>query len=400
MPNLSQRLSLTFSCIGHVYIHLFTAFYFVIVLSLETTWDLPYHDLIELWTIGALLVGLGALPAGWLGDHWSAGGMMVVFFLGMGAASVFCAFADGPQALIIGLAGIGLFASIYHPVGIAWLVRNSDANRGKLLGVNGVFGSIGTAAAAIVAGGLIDLWDWRAAFLVPGLVSIATGLGLLFCVARGWVRDGAGTAPEEAPQSRSDMMRVFLILLVTMFFSAIIYQSAQAALPKVFALRIEGLAGSGLFGVGAAVAAIYGTAGAMQVVGGHFADKYPLKPVYAAAYLLQAPLLMLAAGAVGLPLMGAALLMVMFNAAALPAENMLLARYAPQKHHGVAFGAKFVLFFGSAPLALLFVSFVHEATGAFFWLFALTGGMAALGGIAALMLPRGRDRAAAAAPAE
>ena len=97
MPNLSQRLSLTFSCIGHVYIHLFTAFYFVIVLSLETAWDLPYHELIELWTIGALLVGVAALPAGWLGDHWSARGMMVVFFLGMGAASVFCAFADGPQ---------------------------------------------------------------------------------------------------------------------------------------------------------------------------------------------------------------------------------------------------------------------------------------------------------------
>ncbi len=79
-------LSLIFSCLGHAYMHLFTAFYFVIVLALEAVWALPYHELIELWTLGALLVGLGALPAGWLGDRWSAKGMMVVYFLGMGLA--------------------------------------------------------------------------------------------------------------------------------------------------------------------------------------------------------------------------------------------------------------------------------------------------------------------------
>ena len=67
---------------------MFTAFYFVIVLALEKDWQMPYHELLELWTLGALLVGVAALPAGWLGDKWSPSGMMVVFFIGMGACSM------------------------------------------------------------------------------------------------------------------------------------------------------------------------------------------------------------------------------------------------------------------------------------------------------------------------
>ncbi len=72
MRERSAHLPLVFSSLGHCYMHLFTAFYFIIVLALEEAWALPYHELIELWTLGSLMVGLAALPAGWLGDCWSA----------------------------------------------------------------------------------------------------------------------------------------------------------------------------------------------------------------------------------------------------------------------------------------------------------------------------------------
>ncbi len=44
----SAHLPLVFSSLGHCYVHLFMAFYFVIVLALEEAWALPYHELIEL----------------------------------------------------------------------------------------------------------------------------------------------------------------------------------------------------------------------------------------------------------------------------------------------------------------------------------------------------------------
>ena len=391
----SARLSLTFSCLGHFYVHLFTAFYFIIVLSLEEVWSLPYHELIELWTLGALLVGLAALPAGWLGDRWSARGMMVVYFLGMGSAAIVCGLVDQPTALLLGLATIGLFASIYHPVGIAWLVK-SAAKRGRALGVNGVFGAIGVASAGLVAGSLIDLFSWRAAFIVPGVICLATGIALWIAVARGLVAEGEGDTVAHSPSGRSELLRVLLVLVLTMTGMGLLFQATQAALPKVFDLRLRDLVGEGAFGVGAVVAAVYTVGGVMQILGGHLADKLPLKPLYIGAFLFQVPVLMAIALLGGLPLVAAAAITVLLSTGALPAENMLLARYTPERHRSLAYGAKFVLAFGSAPVAIWAVSEVQEVTNEFTWLFALGAGLALVATLAAAFLPS--DRKAATLP--
>ena len=104
----SARLALTFSCLGHAYMHLFTAFYFVIALSLEADWGIPNYELVKLWALGSLLVGLAALPAGWLGDRWSSSGMMTVFFTGLGISGIVCGLVDSTTALMFGLAAIGI----------------------------------------------------------------------------------------------------------------------------------------------------------------------------------------------------------------------------------------------------------------------------------------------------
>src|SRR5207249_6013618 len=86
-----------------------------------------------------LFIAFGAfsIPAGWLADRWSRRGMMVVFFFGIGTASVLTGFATGPVHVALGLTLVGVFAAIYHPVGIAMLVANRE-NVGRVLGVNGV----------------------------------------------------------------------------------------------------------------------------------------------------------------------------------------------------------------------------------------------------------------------
>ena len=390
MSSTGGRVTLAFSCLGHAYMHLFTAVYFVIVLALEADWGLPYHELIELWTLGALLVGVGAIPAGWLSDRWSAAGMMIVMFVGLGLAGIVCAFLETPAALLLGLSAIGLFSAIYHPVGIAWLVKSAD-RPGRALGINGVFGSVGIAAAGLMAGALIDFHGWRAAFFVPGVIALATGFALFVCWRLGMIEEGsARRAPP--PASRGDMVRVFTVLLLTMLAMGIIFQANQAAMPKVFDLRLRNLVGEGTFGIGALVALVYLAGGLMQMVGGYLADRYALKPIYLFSWVLQVPVLVGIGLFSGLPLLVLATMTVLLGAGALPAENLLLNRYSPEKHRGLAFGIKYVIAFGSAPIALQLVAKMNALTGEFLWLFVSLAIMAAVATVAAILLPGGWRR--------
>lgn len=424
MTRSSAALTQLFAWLGHAYMHMLVALYLTIVLAVERAWGLPYDDLIALWTVGALLTGAGAPLAGWLGDRWSLPRMMVVFFVGTGAATAAAGLATDTWTLGVSLAAIGLFASIYHPVGFAWLVRGAR-RRGMAMGVLGVFGSVGVASAGIVAGLLIDTVDWRAAFIVPGAVSVLTGLVLLGFILSGHVVEHHADAAPQPEPSRGDFMRAFLVLSVTVFCGGLIYQSTQTAMPKLFDVRVGdwlagfgaeverwlsgalgadlglGALGEGLAGVGVLFTLVYLVAGSMQLVGGWLADRFALRNVYVALYMFQVPLLFLAGGLAGLPLLGIVVAMVVMNTMALPAENSLMAFYTPVRWRGTAFGAKFVLSLGVTPLGVLLVSQTYGATGGFYWLFAVLAAAAVVVATAATLLPRRRAEApAAAVPAE
>ncbi|GAB4374322.1 MAG: MFS transporter [Kiloniellaceae bacterium] len=389
MKAQSARLALLFSCLGHAYMHLFTAFYFVIALSLESAWNIPNHELIKLWALGSLLVGLAALPAGWLGDRWSAPGMMAVFFIGLGVSGIVCGLVNSTTALMLGLAAVGLFSAIYHPVGVAWLVRSAKA-RGMALAINGIFGSLGVASAGLVAGVLIDAVSWRAAFIVPGAVCLVTGLALVAALRLGWVEEAAADrAPEPAP-SRGDMVRVYGILLLTMAVMGLMFHGTQASLPKVFDLRLRDIAGEGALGIGALVALVYTAGGLMQLAGGWLADRYPLKPIYLSAFVLQVPVMALIATTGNAALIALAVMTVILSSAALPAENMLLARYTPARHRSLAFGVKFVLAFSIANPAILLASWAEGRSGEYTEFFFILAVIAAAAALVAAFLPFAR----------
>ncbi len=389
-----RSLAAVFSCVGHSFMHMFTAMYFVIAVAMEKSgWQqLSYADLVQLWSIGALMVGLAAIPSGWLGDRWSASGMMVVFFLGLGGSAIVCGLVDGPTALLLGLSSLGIFAAIYHPVGIAWLVKSS-VKRGRALGINGVFGSIGISVAGLVAGALIEAFSWRAAFLVPGGLCILIGLLLLYCRQRGLVSDApVGQLQNATPAKRGEALRVYFVLLCTMTCMGLIFQATQAAIPKHFDLRLGDRLQDDAFLLGASVALVYTAGGITQIAGGLLADRMNLKKLYVAAFFFQIPVMIGLAYIGGLALLPIAAFTVLLSTGALPAENMLLARYTPAKHQGLAYGLKFVLAFGTAPLAIAAAAWVERSTSQFEWLFVGLIGLAAIATFAALLLPNGEAK--------
>ena len=384
----SGKLSIAFSCVGHTYIHLFTAFYFTIILALEDAWQWSYADLLDLWLPASLLVGLAALPAGWLGDRWSLTGMMAIFFVGLGISSIAAGLVGGPVGLMIALAGIGTFAAIYHPIAIPWVIRSARARVGTTLALNGIFGGLGIGLAALIAGALIDLFGWRTAFIAPGVICTATGLWMLQLIWRGRIVEPPIQHGNGGSQTTRDAaVRGFLILLATMFLGGLIFHVTQTATPKLFDLRMREWVGEGAIGIGVLVAVVYGVAAFAQFLGGWAADRWSLKTVYVQAWAVHVPLLLLAANIGGPILVMMVLLLASANTAALPAENMLLARYTPPQRHGLIFGVKFVLAFGAAPLGIKLVGWLQTLTGEFVVLYLMMGAAALLVTALALLLP-------------
>ncbi len=389
------KIALAVSSVAHTFTHMFVLLYATVVLIIETEFGFSYADLQWLAVPGFVMFGVAALPAGWLGDRWSGPGMMAVFFFGVGGGAILTGLADGRLGLLVGLTAIGTFAAIYHPVGIAWLVRNAP-NPGRALGINGVFGSMGTAGAALVAGVLAEFYGWRAAFIVPGMVSIGAGFVFLALILGGYVREARDVA--HAPSRTipaQDVRRAFLALFATVIAVGLIFQSTSVAMPKIFADRL--VADGGALAAGSLVALVYAVSAGTQLIGGELADRYSLKHVYLWTQVLQIPVILIAFFTFNYGLVVLAIAMVGLNVAGQPAENALLARYTPLAWRGRMFGVKFVLTLGVSTLGVALVPAIADWTGSLDLLFIALAGFAISAGLTASLLPGDRQPAATVA---
>ena len=381
--------AITFSNIGHGFSHMFTLLYATAVLYLPKVFDLPYGELLGLSSLGLVLFGVAALPAGWLGDRWSQIGMMAIFFIGIGIGAIVVGMAMGPTLLFIGLTLIGLFASIYHPVGIAWVVALAN-KKGMTLGINGVFGNAGSAVAPVFVGLMIDYVTWRAAFIIPGVLSILVGAGLLLVWKAGWIRDVTKDRTPTGTPNSSAFVRVFIVLTITMACTGFVYTGLTNTMPKLMEMGLSAALAASYTEIGIFVGVISGLASLSSIFGGWMADRYSARSIYIVFWTLQVPILFTIVSLSDVQLLVAVLLLLCFILCFAAAENMLVAQYTPFRWRAVAYGAKFVLALGIGGLTVHLAGSLFDHNGNFGFLFVLFGGAAILAAIAALLLPGGR----------
>src|SRR5580704_8076627 len=166
---------------AHALDHFVILIYPTVVIELEAIYGRSYASLIALATASFVAFGLFSLPAGWLGDRWSRRKLMVIFYIGCGVSLIGAALAPSLYVLAFALFALGVFASIYHPVGTAMIIENAT-QRGRSLAFNGVCGNLGVSLAAGITAVLTAALSWRGAFLVPGLLCVATGAVYLWLV--------------------------------------------------------------------------------------------------------------------------------------------------------------------------------------------------------------------------
>ena len=360
-----SKLTVTYAALGHLLMHMFAAFYFVIVLAIEDDWKLSYNELLNLWFLGSLLVGLGALPAGWISDRWSRSGMIAIMFIGLGISSLLCGLSGNKVSLFISLSLLGLFCAIYHPAGISWVV-NTSKETGKALGFNNIFGGVGIGLGAFFAGVLIEQFNWQAAFMLPGLISLVVGLSLTYHLKSGKIslKNISSEQFKDNPE-KNQMLKIAIIMLLSITCLSFVYQILQTSLPKAIDIRLTDSLDLSTSDIGYIVAAIYIVSGLMNYVGGILTDKYSEKLIYSIGIVGQGLLLLLIVSLSNYWLIAISLAIVAFNSSILPAENLLLAKFSPEKYQSLVYGIKFIVSFTVGPIALIMISRSYDLTGEF-----------------------------------
>jgi MFS family permease len=351
-----------------------------------------YAELLPLSLGGFVAFGACSIPAGWLADRWSRRGMMAVFFFGIGAASVLTGLASGTWQIALGLTLIGVFAAIYHPVGIAMLVAHRE-NVGRVLGVNGVFGNVGVAFSALLAGALAEAAGWRAAFIVPG--AVALGVGVAFAL---FAREARGGAPvrraAQARLARADLARVFAVLTVATACGGVIFNATTISMPKVFDERLAALTHS-TFGIGVLVCGVYLIAAMAQLCVGWWLDRRSLKSVFVPVVALQVPLFVLAGTMDNYLMLATAVAMMFFVFGQIPINDAMIARYTSEEWRARAYAVRYVVSFGASALAVPLVAWIYKSSGDFRLLYYVLGALALVTFTASLLFPAEEEKAVA-----
>ena len=374
MRSMNRGYLVPFINLGHFLDHVVMLVFPTVVIALAREWNREYAELLPLALGGFIAFGAFALPAGWLADRWSRYKMMVVFFLGIGASMCLTGFAQTPWQVGLGLTLVGVFAAIYHPVGIAMLVA-APQNLGRSLGWNGLWGNLGLAAAALAAGALMDWWSWRAAFFIPGLVSLAAGIGFLMLVKDpGPVQKKSKTIGLHVDARTT--ARIFAILLIATACGGVIFNSTTIAMPKVFDERLQALTQSSL-GVGALVAGVYSLAALAQLAMGALIDRIELRRLMVAIALIQIPLLALAANLEGWAMLAAALAMMLAVFGQIPLNDAIVGKYVADEYSARALSVRYVVSLGVAAVAVPLIAELHRTQGGFRNVFVVLAALAA-----------------------
>lgn len=393
----ASRLRFFFLNAGHFLDHyLMLVFASVAALRLMTEWELAYHQIIPYATPGLVAFGVCAIPAGWLADKWSRSGMMVIFFIGIGASAIYTSFTNTPWEMAFGLTLTGAFAAIYHPVGLAMVVEGRE-KMGVPLAINGIFGNMGVASAALVTGLLIDSLGWRSAFYIPGVISILVGVFYWqfergqepFVIGKEFTKDSEVSS---VILPANTLKRVIVIILVVALFGGLIFQSTTFALPKVFEERLQDIAGTAT-SIGFYTFLVFGIAAFAQLAIGYLLDKYAARTILLSVAILQAILFAMMMNLSGLPSLIVAIAFMLVVFGEIPITDVLVAQIARSEWRSRAYALTYLTGFSVSAAAAPMIAAIHYGWG-FDVLFALLALFAVLIFIAALFLPSGRLSAA------
>jgi len=355
-----KRRSILFLNWAHAIDHFVLLIYPTVVIGLEVIYQRPYSELIALSSAAFIAFGVFSLPAGWLADRWSRRNMMAAFYFGCGVSLIGAAFAPNLVGLASAMFALGMFAAIYHPVGMAMLIEASGA-RGRTLAFNGVCGNLGVSLAAGVSAALVAWISWRAAFLVPAAFCLVTGVVYLWVTPDDRHHAKTRVTKPAVPLTPRLAVIMFGLFLIIALSAGLVFNVLTIALPKIVD---EGVAKDvPLIFVGGIATAVLVCGALAQLSVGRLVEWLSPHVIFMAVTAMCFLGNLWAVYASGLSLMIALALSIAGIYGQVTVNDMIMARYTADAWRGRVYAVRYFLLFVSAGAAIAIIAFLHNAGG-------------------------------------
>jgi MFS family permease len=358
--SIETRRSIWFLNWGHAVDHYVMLIFPTVVIVLMAVYARPYDELIQLGTASFIAFGVFSLPAGWLADRWSRRNMMTLFWFGCGISLLAAAVSPNLYVLAAALFLLGMFAAIYHPVGMTMLLAASKA-RGRTLAFNGVCGNLGVAFAAGITAFIATYFSWRVAFAVPGIVCLATGIAYLAIVPDDRHQAAKRKSAPEVRVSKMLAVVIFGLFIVIALGAGLAFNIVTVALPKIVDERISH--DVSLLAVGGVATAVFVAGGLAQLAMGRLVE-------YIAPHILFAIVTAtLFAGVTWSMFVTGPMLMVALTVAMIglygqvTVNDIVIARYTADAWRGRVYAVRYFLVFVTAGIAVQTIAFMHGRGG-------------------------------------
>ena len=301
---------------------------------------MSYEEIIVYGVAGFVLFGGMAPVAAQLADRYSRSLMMVVYHFGIGIAAVLAGLAQSVWQLGAAIGLIGVFAAIYHPVGIAMLIK-SNRSIGFRLGINGVFGNMGVAAAPLIIGLLLTVGDWRLCFVASGLFCI--GYGVVFILALVEEAAPAGKAKSKMATGFAPGWKIALgSMLLSTASGGFIFGATTFVVPRYFEISLPNVSTSVAI-TGLLASIVYAAASFSQIGVGWLIDRVAPKWVLFSIGIGQVIFVALAARFTDYALFFAMLVAMCFVFGQIPITDTILSRYVPDNWRARVLSVKFMV---------------------------------------------------------
>ena len=374
--------------IGHFLDHFMMLIFAKAAFDAGRHFGLSYDEIIIYGTLGLFLFGAAAPLAGWLADKYSRSLIIIIYPFGVSLGAFLCFLSSSPIMLGISIGVIGFFAAIFHPVGIAMLIRDSN-KVGIRLGVNGVWGNMGVAAAPVLTGFIILNSNWQLSFLVPSIICFIFGLAQLKGLKEIDIQE------EKTKQKTSNGLvegwKIVLIsLTMTTLAGGFIFGSLTFLIPRIFEVNLSGISVD-IAITGLLAGIVYAIASLSQVGVGYLIDRYSPKIILGFVGIGQFLLIYLSSLYIDYALFFVMLMAMFFVFGQVPITDAILVRYVDDQWRARILSVKFLINLCAGASVLPLVSLFLGYGYTFSDLLTILSCLAIFVVISAYMLPKIKD---------